>query len=303
MAEKLILGVDIGSTKIALSLWTAEGKKLEARRFPTLPGGLKENLGQIVALGRELAAGKRLFSIGVSGGGPVDPRRGVILDIPNSPGWKEAPVGEELSRAFSVPAAVENDANAGAVAEWRFGAGRGARDLAFLTFSTGIGAGLILDGTLYRGFRFLAGEVGHQVIRDQGAVCGCGRRGCLEAYASGAGMARRLAELRPANPSLPADAKGLIEQARRGDRAALQVLEEVVHALAHGIANLVFILNPQRVILGTIAVHAGELLLAPLRQEVERRLWPSLWEGLEILPAALGEELGDHAAFAVAPGE
>lgn len=301
MKEKLLLGVDVGSTKIAVVLWSRVGVRLGSARWETLPA-LEANLERIRSEARRLleAQAGPLGAIGISGGGPVDPRRGVILTIPNLRGWENVEIARRLSEELGAPARLENDANACALAEWRYGAGRGVGDLAFLTFSTGIGAGLILDGRLYRGHRFLAGEVGHQTIVPGGEPCGCGRRGCLEAYASGAGIASRLAALRAADPSLPGTARELTERARDGDRFSAAFLKETARYLARGLASLIFLINPARIILGTIAVGAGDLVLEPLREELRELVWPSLLEGLEVVPAALGPELGDQAARAVA---
>jgi len=304
-----VLGVDLGGTKTAVSVWTLSGRRLESRRFPTPPGPPEITLGKIAALGRDLLGGEKPVAVGVSGGGPLDPERGVIISIPNLRGWEEVPIAARLAEEFSAPVGIENDANACAIAEHRFGAGKGCRHLVFLTLSTGIGGGLILDGRIYRGHRFLAGEAGHQVIQPGGPPCGCGKRGCLEALASGTGIARRLAEAAGSagagngdgeRAALPRDARELVERARAGDPFSLGFLRETAGYLAQGIANLVFVLDPERIVLGTIAVAAGDLLLAPLREEVSRKLWPA-YAGLEILPAALGEALGDTAAYAVAP--
>ena len=304
------LGVDLGGTKMAVSLWAEEpGKdpvRLGGTRWQSLDGGPAPNLDRMVGEAKRLlddatrgGAGK-LAAVGISGGGPLDPVKGVILSIPNLSGWIDVPVAAILSERLGAPARIENDANACAVAEWLYGAGRGARNLAFLTCSTGIGAGLVLDGSLYRGSGFLAGEVGHQVIVPDGLPCGCGNRGCLEAYACGAGMARRLEALRTADPGLPATAREVVERARGGDPFSRAFLGETAEYLALGLTNLVFMLNPDRIVLGTIAVGAGELLLGPLRGALARRVWPPLLRGLDVVPAALGAELGDRAALAVA---
>jgi glucokinase len=300
-ADRLVLGVDLGSTKVSLSLWSAAGERVAVERFETPRRPAGEALGEIIARARELGGGSALRAIGVSAGGPTDHERGVILSIPNLPGWEQVPIAAVLGEAFAVPVGVENDANACAVAEWRRGAGRGARSLVFLTFSTGIGAGLVLDGRLHRGSRDLAGEIGHITVEPGGAPCGCGRRGCLEAYASGAGIRRRLDELRRGDPALPADARELVDRAHRGDAFSRRFLEEVASWLARGLAPVVFTLAPDRILLGTIAVGAGDLLLGPLRRELAARVWPALAEGLEVLAAGLGADLGDHAALAAAP--
>ena len=302
MAEHALkLGVDLGGTKTAVSLWTAGGEKLESRRFQTLSGGPRPNIERIAQLGRELLLGRQPVSVGVSGGGVLDAERGVILQIPNLDGWVDVPLASELRKVFCAPVGLENDANACAIAEHRFGAGRGARHMAFLTLSTGIGGGLILDGRIHRGHRLLAGEIGHTVIVPDGPPCGCGQRGCLEALASGSAMARRLAALRERDPSLPVDAKDVVERARRGDPFSIEFLRETARYLAHGLANLLYILDVERFILGTIAVAAGDLLLGPLREELSRRIWPAFRKDLQVLPAGLGMDLGDWAAFAVAP--
>jgi glucokinase len=310
VSEPRVLGIDLGGTKIAVSAFTPAGQRLDRRQFETLRGPPEGNLARIVELGRELLAGTAPLAIGVSGGGPLDPERGVIISIPNLPGWEEVPIADRLRAAFGAPVGIENDANACAIAEHRLGAGRGTKDMVFLTLSTGIGGGLILDGKIYRGHRFLAGEAGHQVLVPDGPPCGCGKRGCLEALASGTAIARRLLERREElsrgggpPPQVPAEPRELVARARAGDRFSREFLRETAGFLAHGIANLVFILDPERVILGTIAVAAGDLLLAPLREEVDRRLWPAFRKDLKILPAGLGVDLGDYAAFAVAPTE
>ena len=291
--DKLVLGVDIGGTKMAVSLWTAAGERLDRETFPTLPGDPEPNIVAIEAAGRRLLGERSLGLIGVSAGGPLDPTTGTILEPPNLPGWR-VPIRDILQERFQVPVHVENDANAGAVAEWRFGAGRGVRDLAFLTMGTGIGAGLILDGRLHRGHRNLAGELGHQVIVHGGRLCGCGKRGCLEAYASGAGIAGRLGEEWPGGPST---AREVTHRARAGDPRSLEFLRRTADYLAHGLANLVFIVDLQRVILGTIVVGAGQLILDPLTARLEELLWKDFYRGLEVVPAELGEDIGDYAAF------
>ncbi|MGQ9590219.1 MAG: ROK family protein [Planctomycetota bacterium] len=316
---RLYLGVDLGGTKTGLSLWEESGapgtlarggegprpgpRLLGRARWGTPREGPDAAIERIVSEARRLlgtSAAGRLEAIGVSGGGPLDPERGTILSVPNLPGWKEVPLARLLAEALGAPVRIENDANACALAEWLYGAGKGARSLAFLTCSTGIGAGFVFDGRLYRGSRCLAGEVGHQVIIPDGLPCGCGGKGCLEAYASGAGIARRLEALRSRDSGLPRTAREVAERARSGDAFAREFLRETAEYLAMGLANLIFTVNPDRIVLGTIAVGAGEFLLAPLREALARRVWPSLLEGLEIRPALLGDSLGDHAALAVA---
>ena len=307
----LYLGIDLGSTKTAASVWRHESpaafpRRLARKEWPTPTDGPRPALDLMAREGRRLVDQVRaheagaIVAIGVSGGGPVDPEQGRILSIPNLEGWEDVPVARALSEQFSAPTFLENDANACALAEWKYGAGRGSQNLAFLTCSTGIGAGLILDGRLFRGASSLAGEVGHLEIVPGGLPCGCGRKGCLEAYASGAGMAARLQRLRTVDPSLPATAREVVDRARRGDEFSQTFLRETAGYLASGLAHLIFCINPQRIILGTIAASAGDFLLEPLRTALEGRVWPALLGGLEVVPSALWPDLGDYAAVAVA---
>ncbi len=306
--RELILAVDLGGTKTAVSLWRGcrgtRPRRVSKERWPTLKTGPEPNLELIVVAARRLVAAEGLRfddvdAVGVSAGGPVDVDAETIVSIPNLAGWQGVSLARQLESALGVPVSMQNDAKACALAEWRFGAGRGASDLVFLTCSTGIGAGVISGGCLLHGAANLAGEVGHLEIVADGLPCGCGRRGCLEAYASGAGMAQRLRAEPLAVPKPPFSARDVVALAKTGCREAEEFLHTTADYLAVGLAHVVYCFNPQRIILGTIVVGAGELLLARLRSEVTRRVWPELASGLEILPAALGDDLGDLAAVAV----
>lgn len=310
-----ILSLDIGGTKIAASVVRPDGTVLSRQRAPSRaregPDRLIARLGELARRARD-EAGVAVSRAGISCGGPLDPVSGLVLNPPNLPGWERVPLRELMARRLGIApdrVHLENDANACALAELRFGAGRGRSHLVFMTMSTGIGGGLILDGRLYRGAGYQAGEVGHQIVWPDGPVCGCGRLGCLEAVASGSGIARRLRERFDALPAMmrraagSADAIGaehLIEAVRLGDPWAAGFLAETVGLLARGIANLVFILNPGIVILGTIAHHAGDLILPPLRQEVTRLCWPILSRGLEIVATPLGPRLEELSGLSVA---
>jgi glucokinase len=248
-------------------------------------------------------------AVGVSVPGPFDRDRGLLLEPPNLPGWCDIPVQQVLETSLGRPVHVENDANAAALAEWRFGAGQGASHMVYLTMSTGVGAGLILDGRLYRGRAGAAGEVGHTEVEPGGEPCACGRRGCLEAYCGGAAWTRRLQTRTPDDSRVAARAGGrgrvrpehVVQAAREGDAFARAELERYNRYLARGIANLVFVLAPERVVLGTIPSRAGEALcLAPVRRQVESALWPLLARGLRIEASGLGDALPDYAGICVA---
>lgn len=313
-SAKLYLGVDLGNTKTAISLWSATRQpdgfeRLTRSEWATPAGGPEPTLERIAFEADILLRGvpvgdgaSRLAAVGISGGGPVDPDAGVLLGMPKQTGWERCPLARRLAGAFGVPARIENDANACAVAEWLYGAGRGARNLVFLTCSTGIGAGLVLDGKLYRGASGLAGEVGLTVVESPGVEWSSGVNGCLEAYASGEGMARRLAAIRrsAADPTIPTSAREVVERARLGDQFSLRFLSETAGYLARGLAPTLVLLDLERVILGTIVASAGDLILEPLRRALRPLVWNEHLERVELLASALWPHVGDYAAFCVA---
>jgi glucokinase len=226
---------------------------------------------------------------------------GKILSPPNLPGWDDIPIRDFLSERFPGPVVlVENDANATALAEHRWGAGRGVANLAYLTCGTGIGAGIILNGALYRGKSDLAGEVGHAVIVPEGPVCLCGKRGCLEALASGSAIGRIGAQ----EFGVPDMAgKDVIDLALAGDERAREIVLRAAYYLGIGIANLLQTLDLERVILGSLAVYAGESYLARVHFTVAQNTWKAILDSVAIVPSGLGRKTQDLAALAVAlPG-
>lgn len=314
-----LLGLEIGGTKRVIVVGDHTGRPLARRRVAMrCTGDWRADLAAIVAEAREVLAEGRaagagpLEAIGVAAPGPVDLAAGVLRNPPNLPGWRDVPLVAELTSAFDVPVRIENDANAAALAEHRFGAGRGTNDLVYLTMSTGVGGGVISGGRLLHGARGFAGELGHIPIVREGLRCHCGLRGCLEAYVGGLAWAKRLRDSVPAGSDLLALAGGererlssetLLLAARRGDGLARAELGVWLDHLALGIAAVVMAFDPERIVLGTIAVAAGEeLCFAPLRERVARLVWSNQLEGLAIVPAALGDALPELAALAVAAG-
>jgi glucokinase len=311
----LLLGIDIGGTKVALALGDEQGRVLERMRRPTdATERADDDLARIAEDARRLLgrAGVTLDDVacvGVSAPGPIDAAGERLLHPPNLPGWGDVPVRRILADALGVPVHVENDANAAALAEWRFGAGRGFDDVVYLTASTGIGAGVVLGGRLHRGHAGNAGEIGHAPVEWDGLPCVCGQRGCLEAYVGGAAWARRLQAITPATSAVARIAGG-VEHARpehvvaaagEGDAFARSEMERFNRYLARAIVTLVFVLAPEVVVLGTIPASAGEALcLAPLREQVAAQVWPILGRDLRILPAALGSDLPDYAGLCAA---
>jgi glucokinase len=240
---------------------------------------------------------------------PLDCEEGVVLNPPNLPSWHGLPVRGLLAEALGRPVGLENDANAAALAEWRYGAGRGCQDLVYLTMSTGVGGGLVLGGRLHRGVASSAGEVGHIPVEWGGEPCSCGLRGCLEAYTGGAAWARRLARSAPPDGAVARLAGGaaharpehVVAAARAGDAFALAELARFNDYLVRGLAAIAMTVAPQRIVLGTIPTAAGEALcLAPLRERFARAVWPFLAARIAILPSELGELLAAHAGIGVA---
>ncbi len=313
----LLAGIDIGGTKCAVSLGRADGVRIEIvarQRFPTpLTSGAA--LDAMIAALRALLAEQdaALDAIGISCGGPLDSRRGLVLSPPNLPGWDAVPVVEAFRAAFGVPTALQNDANAGALAEWLWGAGRGVQSIIFLTFGTGMGAGLILDGRLYSGANDMAGEVGHIRLAETGPV-GYGKPGSFEGFCSGGGIQRlavtRATEaLAAGQPPLfcptPLDleaitAEAVARAAHEDDALALAIFDTVAQRLGQGLAILIDVLNPERIIIGSIYLRQRDLLEATMQAVLRQEALSRALNAVAVVPAGLGESIGDYAALAVA---
>ena len=305
-----IVGVDIGGTKVACVLANTEGRILARQWQPTrATEGWQAVVRRTFEMTERVLQGvprQQVRGIGISCGGPLDSQRGIVYSPPNLPGWDAIPLKRLFEERFRLPARLENDANATALAEHRFGAGRGTRHMVFMTWGTGIGGGLIVDGRLYRGTNDLAGEIGHTTVLLDGPLCGCGKRGCLEALASGPSIARRARELADESPESlvwqrtapeAVTAQHVVEAAIAGDTFARFVLAEAATYMGIGIGNVVQVLNPERVVLGTIAVKAGELVLEPLRRALAVHAWGRVREVLQVVPAELGDRAQDLAAI------
>ena len=314
--DSYIVGIDIGGTKLATVVADGTGTILKKIRKPTWaergPHHAVECLLEMVEQTIRLAELKRenISGIGVSCGGPLDTKTGVVYSPPNLPGWDAFPLKESIEAEFHVPTIIENDANASALAEWRFGGGRGYNYVLYMTMSTGIGGGIVANGQIYHGANDSAGEVGHQILLPDGPLCGCGQRGCLEALCSGPAIARRAREVIREQPNTAilklADgeiaqvkSEHVLEAARTGDSLAMSLMEETGYYMGWGIANLVNILNPEIVLIGTIAVAAGDLLLDPIRRTVADMAMQRPAEAVKIMPADLGDAVGDLAAISL----
>ncbi|NLF02617.1 MAG: ROK family protein [Anaerolineales bacterium] len=316
----VLAGLDIGGTKCAASLGAMSGEDvtlLDKRRFPTppTPGAALAQLGDTLEALLNEHPHASLQAVGISCGGPLDSRLGLILSPPNLPAWDRIDVVRPFRDRFGVPVALENDANACALAEWRWGAGRGCRNVVFLTFGTGMGAGLILDGRLYAGTNEMAGEVGHVRLAEDGPV-GYGKAGSFEGFCSGGGieqLARQMAlEVlqqggRPGYCPTVDDlatvtAERVGQAAQRGDALALAVYGVVARRLGQGLAVLVDVLNPERIVIGSIYARQQALLEPLMLETLRREALPRALAVCQVAPAGLGERVGDMASLSVAAG-
>lgn len=307
MPKQCLAGIDIGGTKIALALADTDGRVIEKARFPTrVSDGPRAILERVCSeMERMLEAnGARLAAVGVGCGGPLDRRRGLILSPPNFPGWDEFPIVSLLEERFGAPVRLDNDANAAALGEHRLGAGRGLEHLVYITISTGIGGGVIVNDRLVHGVYDSAGEVGHMTVLPDGPPCGCGGRGCLEALSSGTSIARRASErLAAGEESLLSSleqgeltAQTVVLAAREGDALASKVWYDTIRYLSVGIGNIFNALAPEAVIIGGGVSTAGEQLFGPLRDHVRARVRMLPPDKINILQAELGGDSGLHGA-------
>lgn len=301
------IGIDIGGTKCAVVLGDESGIRKKIRFATTTYAQTMENIRNAVRKMGDCDA------IGISCGGPLDSKRGMIMSPPNLPGWDNVPITKMLSEEFGVPAYLCNDADACALAEWKFGAGKGTENMIFLTFGTGMGAGLILNGKLYSGTNGMAGEVGHMRMADFGPV-GYGKAGSFEGFCSGGGIAQLgkmlIREKLQMGKGLPycknvseldgITAKLLAEYAYQGDETALEAYRICGETLGRGLAVLVDILNPERIVIGSVFARAETLLRPHMEKTLKREALAFSYETCRIVPAALGESIGDYAALAVA---
>ena len=318
MPAKVWVGVDIGGTKTAIAVSERIPEVSERIQFATLPSKGPDRALDLIAkaigaiLRRRGLSRSAIRGIGVSCGGPLDRMRGIIHSPPNLATWVDVPVKAIFERQFGVRCNVENDANAGAVAEHRYGAGRGIDNMVFLTMGTGLGAGIIVDGRLYHGTDDLAGEIGH-VRLTRGGPVGHNKRGSAEGWASGGGIeqaAKRAVEdarKRGRITILTAHRRALTARdvsaaARRGDAVAMGIVRSTGERLGQVLAILADILNPERIVIGGLGMRAGEMIIGPAREVMAREALPAAAASCRVVPAALGERIGDVAALCVAVG-
>lgn len=279
----LTIGIDVGGTKAAGGVVDADGQVIAQTRGDTPATDVTRTRGVIVDMVRELASAYPVTAVGIGAAGWIDAGRDIVRFAPNL-AWRDEPLRDRVAAAVDLPVVVENDANVAAWAEYRFGAAADADSMVLFSIGTGIGGGLVLDGRLVRGAHGFAGEPGHQVVVPDGVPCSCGRRGCLEQYASGSALVRLARQGAAADP---AAAAGLLElagapdsitgplvttAARAGDKVARDAFDQVGRALGSALANVVQLLDPRLLVIGGGVIDAGELLLAPTRDSYRREL-------------------------------
>jgi glucokinase len=299
-----VFGIDVGGTNLRVALGDEAGELVDRRVRNTDPAaGAEEGVKTLAEMMEELAYAHGLAmtdvgSAGIGVPGPTDPARGVLIDPPNLPGWHNAPVADLLEAATGVPTNLENDAHLAAYGEFHRGAGRGSRDLVFVTVSTGIGGGIVIDGKLYSGAGGAAGEVGHVVIDPNGPICSCGRRGHLEALASGTAMARiageRIAAGEPSSLSrLEAiTARDIGVAAGEGDALAASVLADAGRLLGLSLGGLLDILDPEVLVLGGGVIQIGPPLLDHLHAAIREQAFETIYSHVRIATAGLGQDAG-----------
>ncbi len=310
-----VIGVDIGGTHFRLGLFDEEGRRLLVTEDETLRSRGRDWLLERIRERLRVLMERTDYPVnacGVSFGGPVDYERQLVSSI-HAPGWVKFALAHWAHETLNLPCRVDNDANAGALGEYHFGAGRGTQSMVYITLSTGVGSGLVFAGKIFRGKDNLAGEIGHIPVSESGVVCSCGARGCLETFCSGTAIAQRGQDWALRRPERVAriielnggtaeniTAKAVIQAAAEGDTAATQILRETARWLARGLLTVIRIINPDKVVLGGGVAQAGAVFLQPVREILEELGSPSIGYTTEIVLAELGTYSPLYGAAALA---
>lgn len=314
MSDQPAAGVDLGGTKIYSLVATPDGRVLGEDRRPTEPsGGADAVIGRMADSVRVslLAAGldvADVCGIGISSPGPCDPVRGVVTSAPNLGGWRDVHITDAISETLGRPSLLEHDATAACYGEFRFGAGQGFRHLVYVTLSTGVGGGIMVDGNVYHGASGAAGEIGHLIVDEDGPLCGCGNRGCVEALASGLAIARDgAAAIASGRSKLLAEIAGgaeptaeLVGQAaQQGDAVSREIIERAGHFAGLGLAAVLNFFNPQALILGGGLLGLGDLYLGPALEAARADAFDQALADVTITEASLGERASALGAAAL----
>lgn len=301
---KYYLGLDIGGTKMATTIADKHFNILKKIVFQTSETITPEKTLEkfyltIDKILKDLSIDLQdIKSIGISCGGPLDSKKGIILSPPNLPTWDYVEIVKILSKKYSKPVFIQNDANACALVEWKLGAGKNLDNIIFLTFGTGMGAGLILNGKLYTGKNDMAGEIGHIRLSEEGPI-GYNKKGSFEGFCSGGGIVQ-LAKMRGLNLNT---AQEVLEQAQSGNNLAKSIIDESANYLGLGLSVLVDILNPEAIIIGSIYTRCEDLFQEKVTEVLKRETLQISFDNCRILKSELKESLGDLAAIIVATGE
>ncbi|APV44430.1 glucokinase [Dehalogenimonas formicexedens] len=317
-----VLGIDVGGTKVLSAVIDAYGNILADHATATRASeGFESTVASIVgcargALEKSVMDPSGIVGVGLAVAGLIDSKQGIVRTSPNLPGWKDAPLGRRVAEALGKPVFMINDANAAAVGEQYFGAGRGSSHFVYVTVSTGIGGGLILDGKLYEGSEGFGGEIGHMVIDDKGPLCSCGNRGCWEMLASGKALEREArrsieggavtticsfclpdperseGEGPPSHPFAYITAKAIHAAAKSGDPLTIELIDRTGYYLGVGLANIINIFNPELIVIGGGLSNMGDMLLRPAVEEAGRRAFRQSFDRVKFKIAGLGAASG-----------
>lgn len=305
----VLCGIDIGGTKCAVSLGKSSEENINilSRREISTPHSQSDALNSLAQIAKEMIGTENISGIGISAGNPMDAEKGELKNPPNLPGWYGISLTQYFSERLGAPALLENDANACALAEYRWGAGKGSKYMVFITFGTGFGAGVIVDGQILRGACGNLGELGHWRISEHGPS-GYGKIGSLEGFCSGGGIAKLASTVAEKHiqigitPSYYHDitAKSVAQAAFAGDKAAIEVYDISGRMLGKGLSLLIDFFNPDRIVIGSIYARSHQLLENSMREELIKECLSDSYAACKILPAQLGDSIGDYAALAIA---
>ena len=310
--DRTVIGVDLGGTNLRTAIVNSDGVILDKRKEATqaVDGWMKvvarliDNIKRQLEIGAQM--GSKVFAVGVGAPGVILVDKGVVVKSPNFPDWNNLPLKAELEKALSLPVFIENDANAAALGEkWR-GAGQNIGSMIHLTLGTGVGGGIILDNKIWHGADGMAGEIGHMTLIPDGRQCGCGNTGCLEMYASARGIVQSFREelekqkLHTAEALKEVTSEKVYQAAREGDAVARRVMKDMGRMLGIGIASLINIFNPERVVIGGGVKDAWPLFIGATHEEIMKRAFQVPAERTEIVPSSLGDDAGMVGAAAVA---
>ena len=310
--DRTVIGVDLGGTNLRTAIVASDGEVLDKHKEATkaVDGWMKvvarlvDNIKRQLEIGAQ--KGAKVVAVGVGAPGVILVDKGIVVKSPNFPDWNNLPLKTELEKALSIPVFIENDANAAALGEkWR-GAGRDIKSMIHLTLGTGVGGGIILDNKIWHGADGMAGEIGHMTLIPDGRQCTCGNTGCLEMYASARGIVQSFREelerqkLSAAGDLKEVTSEKVYQAAREGDAVARRVMKDMGRMLGIGIASLINIFNPERVVIGGGVKDAWPLFIGATHEEIMKRAFQVPAERTEIVPSSLGDDAGMVGAAAVA---